>query len=47
MEFLVAECKIDPERTGYAGYGEFRPMDVNSTPDGRQKNRRVEIIVTP
>jgi len=47
MEFLVNEGKIPPERIGYAGYGEYRPIADNLTPEGREKNRRVEIIINP
>jgi chemotaxis protein MotB len=36
---------IEPERLGALGYGEFRPIATNSTPEGRQANRRVNIIV--
>jgi chemotaxis protein MotB len=28
-----------------SGYGEFRPKDTNSTPEGRQNNRRIEVYV--
>jgi len=27
-----------------AGYGEAHPLDANDTTEGREKNRRVEII---
>jgi len=47
MEFLVNDCKLPSDKIVYAGYGEFRPVADNSTPEGREKNRRVEIIVTP
>jgi flagellar motor protein MotB len=28
------------------GFGEYRPIESNQTAIGRQKNRRVEIIIT-
>jgi outer membrane protein OmpA-like peptidoglycan-associated protein len=34
---------IDPSRLTFAGYGELRPRDTNTTPEGRARNRRVEI----
>jgi chemotaxis protein MotB len=36
-----------PKRMQATGYGEYRPVDSNDTKDGRQKNRRVEIIILP
>ena len=27
------------------GFGKYRPVATNDTPDGRQQNRRVEIIL--
>ena len=36
---------IEPTRLAVAGYGENRPVGDNNTPEGRAKNRRVEIVV--
>ncbi len=36
---------IPPERFAAAGYGEFQPVASNETPEGRSKNRRIEIII--
>ncbi|MFI5303786.1 MAG: flagellar motor protein MotB [Nitrospiria bacterium] len=44
LRSLIA-ASIDPTRLSAAGYGEFKPIASNDTPEGRAKNRRVEIIV--
>ncbi|MDX8409111.1 MAG: flagellar motor protein MotB [Mariprofundales bacterium] len=36
---------VDPARMAIAGYGPSRPVSTNATPFGRDKNRRVEIVV--
>lgn len=36
-----------PQRLQATGYGEYHPVDTNETKEGRQKNRRVEIIILP
>ncbi|MGC9070743.1 MAG: OmpA/MotB family protein [Elusimicrobiales bacterium] len=36
---------IDPRRLSGIGYGEWRPIADNSTPEGRSKNRRIEITL--
>jgi OOP family OmpA-OmpF porin len=36
---------VDPSRLSYRGYGETRPIADNTTPEGRAKNRRVELRV--
>ncbi|MFH1778581.1 MAG: OmpA family protein [Candidatus Omnitrophota bacterium] len=38
---------ISPKRLQATGCGEHRPVASNDTPAGRQKNRRVEIIILP
>lgn len=47
MQFLVTDCNVKPDKIGYAGFGEHRPIADNATPEGREQNRRIEIIVTP
>ena len=47
MEYLVSKHNIEPERLNAIGYGEERPIESNDTAAGRQKNRRVEIIILP
>ncbi len=37
--------KVDPSRMVAKGYGQEKPIDTNDTPDGRQKNRRVQFVV--
>jgi len=38
---------INPERLSAIGYGEYRPVASNETAEGRQTNRRVEIVILP
>lgn len=38
---------IDPKILSAAGYAHFRPVADNSTPEGRSKNRRIEIVLVP
>jgi chemotaxis protein MotB len=45
-EFLLQEASIKPERISIMGFGEYRPIESNDTPEGREKNRRVEIILS-
>lgn len=44
LAFLLKEHSLNPERFSVAGYGEYRPVASNVIPDGRAKNRRVDII---
>ena len=43
---LTATYAIDASRLTTAGYGESRPVDRNDTPEGRARNRRVELVRT-
>lgn len=42
---LVNNCHYDPQRVSVAGYGQYRPMADNATPDGRRMNRRVDLVI--
>jgi chemotaxis protein MotB len=41
------EKDVVPGRMSGVGYGEYRPVETNDTAEGRQKNRRVEIVIMP
>lgn len=43
VRFLQDAGKLDPHRLVASGRAEFQPVADNSTPEGRQKNRRIEI----
>jgi len=42
---LLMKKGIAPERMAAIGYGEYRPIASNDTAEGRQKNRRVVIVI--
>lgn len=42
---LFTRLGIDPQRMAAIGYGEFRPVDSNDTPEGRARNRRVVLVI--
>jgi chemotaxis protein MotB len=47
VRVLLEGTKIKPERLTAAGRSEYVPLEPNTTPESRQKNRRTEIILTP
>lgn len=42
---LFAEHGVNPERLGIVGWGEYRPAAENTSEDGRNRNRRVLVVV--
>lgn len=42
---LISTYGVDAGRLESAGYGETQPVAGNETPEGRQQNRRVELVV--
>lgn len=47
LHYLIEELGVDPERLSANGYGQFHPVASDDTPEGKQQNRRVEIVVLP
>ncbi len=47
LHYLVDQRSLDPTRMSITGYGEYRPVTSNDTPEGRKENRRVEIVILP
>jgi len=47
VKFLLKNSKINPIQLTASGHGEFMPVSTNDTKEGRAKNRRTEIILTP
>ncbi len=45
-QFLI-EAGVKPSVLSAAGYGEFDPVGDNTTEEGRQENRRIEIVLLP
>jgi len=44
---VLVNAGVAPVRVRAIGRGEDQPIASNLTPEGRQQNRRVEIIITP
>ncbi len=47
VRILVQNKGVDPANLTAAGRSEYVPVASNSTADGRAKNRRIEVILTP
>jgi len=47
VRMLTDEFGLDPKRVTASGKGEFFPIATNETPEGRAKNRRTEIVLSP
>ncbi len=42
---LVNDSGYDPKKISVAGYGQYRPIADDATPEGRRMNRRVDLVV--
>lgn len=46
LSYLIKKG-VSPGRLSFIGYGEYRTVASNKTSAGKQKNRRVEIVILP
>jgi chemotaxis protein MotB len=47
VRVLVENYRVDPIRVIASGHSYYDPIESNSSPEGRAKNRRTEIILSP
>lgn len=47
VRLLTETYKVDPTRVTASGKSKYEPVDTNLTAEGRQRNRRTEIILAP
>jgi chemotaxis protein MotB len=47
VRFLGERAKVPQRRLVATGHGEFQPVAANATAQGRARNRRIEILLTP
>lgn len=45
VRLFIDKCNVSPDKVVAVGYGEYKPVANNATEKGREKNRRIDIIV--
>ena len=45
LKLFIDRAGILPQKLSAVGYGEYKPLTDNSTPENRARNRRVDIII--
>jgi chemotaxis protein MotB len=45
VRLFIVRYHVEPNRLSAAGFAEYHPVDVNDSPDGRARNRRVDIVI--
>ena len=46
-DYLIANSDLVATRLNSVGYGETKPIANNDTQEGREKNRRIDVIIAP
>lgn len=47
VRHLLTTVPISPVNLNAMGYGESRPVANNETPEGRKRNRRIDVVIKP
>ncbi len=47
VRYLQEQGGVPGDRLSAVGFGPYRPVDTNDTPEGRARNRRIEIKLVP
>ena len=47
MKIVLKNEELDPSWFSAKGFGEFKPVASNETKEGRERNRRVEVLILP
>jgi chemotaxis protein MotB len=45
VRLFIVRYHVEPDRLSAAGFAEYHPVDDNSIPEGRARNRRVDIVI--
>lgn len=47
VRYLQEKNGVDSTRLATVGFGQYHPIDTNDTPEGKARNRRIEIVLLP
>ena len=47
IHYFIDDQEVKPDRLIATGFGEFHPVETNETLEGKARNRRVEIVISP
>jgi chemotaxis protein MotB len=45
VRMFIVRYGMEPNRLSAAGFAEFHPVDDNDTPEGRARNRRIDVVI--